>query len=99
MKLYLLRGDLDYHWLQPGEPGVWHWRSGAPISAEWRVPELRLADGRESWPFVPVDCLAVNSGSDGPVLSDYAVGVLGDLLRSAGELWPVRVLGHQYWWF
>ena len=41
----------------------------------------------------------MNTGSDGPILSDFARNVLDDILSPAGEFWPVQVLGHQYWWF
>src|SRR3954468_24978238 len=99
MKVYLLRGDLDYHWLQPVEPSSWNWRGGAPVSFAWPEPELKLPNGSDREEFVPVDCLGVNAAADGPVLSAYAVARLAGLLRPAGELWPVRVLGHRYWWF
>src|SRR4051812_35597576 len=99
MKLYLLRADLDYGWLQPVEPLAWRWRGGTPVSFKWRAPELgpRWTDGNQA--FMAVDCLAMNTGCDGPILSDFAVQVLGRELHEAGETWPVRVLGERYWWF
>lgn len=99
MRLYLLRGDLDYDWLRPADPRRWHWRSGVPVSFEWRTPQLELQDSDDRNGFVPVDCLAMNTGCDGPILSGFAVEALGELLRPAGEVWPVRVLARQYWWF
>ncbi|HXE53922.1 MAG TPA: DUF1629 domain-containing protein [Tepidisphaeraceae bacterium] len=100
MKLYSFGGDLDYHWLRPADGRDWDWRGGAPITFKWRTPELDLADvDRDPGEFVPVDCLLMSSGCDGPILSDFAREALGDLLQPAGEFWPVSVLGLRYWWF
>src|SRR3954470_15001096 len=99
MKLYLLRGDLDYGWLQPVEPAAWRWRGGTPVSFKWQVPELGPLRTDGAHPFMAVDCLAMNTGCDGPILSEFAVQVLGRQLQQAGETWPVRVLGQRYWWF
>ena len=99
MKLYLLRGDLDFHWLRPVDEAPWPWRGGVPVAQSWQEPSLTTSDEDDANEFLPVDCLPMNTGSDGPILSDYAKCVLEALLLPAGELWPVRVLGHRYWWF
>jgi hypothetical protein len=98
MRVYVLRGDLDYHWLQPSEEAGWSWRGGVPVSFPWREPSFTLLDEDES-EFVPVDYLSMNTGCDGPILSDFARGVLADVMTPAGEFWPVTVLGRRYWWF
>lgn len=99
MKLYVVRGDLDFAWLQPAGEGDWSWRGGVPVSWAWREPEFTLPAETIQQGFLPVDCLAMNTGADGLILSDYARDKLHDLLSPAGEFWPVRVLGHRYWWF
>ncbi len=94
-----MRGDLDFHWLRPVDGVPWPWRGGVPVGLPWQEPSLTTSDRDEAGEFLPVDCLPMNTGSDGPILSDYARMVLEDLLLPAGEFWPVQVLGHQYWWF
>ena len=100
MRLHLLQGDLDFHWLRPADDVLWEWRGGTPVIGPWVVPRLALyADDPATDDFLPVDCLPMNTGCDGPILSSYARKVLEDLLGSAGEFWPVKVLDHDYWWF
>ena len=99
MNLHLLQGDLDFHWLRPAGGGLWPWRGGVPATLPWKEPRLTVSDDDCATSFLPVDCLAMNTGSDGPVLSSYARDVLEEALISAGEVWPVRVLKHRYWWF
>ena len=98
MKVYVLQGDPDYHWLRPCEVADWNWRGGVPIAFAWKEPSLQLAD-EDGSEFVGVDCFAMNTGADGPILGDYARRALQQLIGAAGEFWPVRVLGHRYWWF
>ena len=99
MELYLLRGDLDFHWLRTAHNVTWPWRGGVPVTAPWPEPSLALHDDDGAKAFLPVDCLPLNTGSDGLIISDYAREVLQATLLQAGELWPVRVLGRPYWWF
>lgn len=69
------------------------------MTQPWRVPRLVLPADEEPGRFLPADCLPMNTGCDGPIISDFAREVLDILLRPAGEFWPVDVLGHRYWWF
>lgn len=99
MKLHLLQGDLDFHWLQPADGALWNCRGGVPVAVPWQAPRLLLSPDDAADEFLPVDCLSMNAGCDGPILSGYAREALGGLLAPAGEFWPVDVLGHRYWWF
>ena len=98
MRLYLVRGDLAFTLLQPVPEGSWRWRGGVPVSPPWEEQELTdpttTADE-----FLPVDCLAMNTGFDGFILSEFARAKLHPLLAPLGEFWPVRVFGYRYWWF
>jgi len=49
--------------------------------------------------FLPSDCFPMNTGTDGPILSDFARKSLELLLSPAGEFWPVQLLNRRYWWF
>jgi hypothetical protein len=99
MRVYLVRGDLAFGWLRPVRDGSWHWRGGAPVSWPWQETEFAVASENAVAEFVAVDCLAMNTGVDGLILSQFARTKLDALLSPAGEFWPVRVLGRQYWWF
>jgi len=99
MELFSVRGDLDFHWLRPADSGTWPWRGGVPVTFAWHEPELEPDPADSEEEFIPVDCLPMNTGCDGLILSDFARRTLEGLLLPAGELWPVRVLGHQYWWY
>ena len=69
------------------------------MAASWQEPKLTVEAGDKESDFLPVDCFSMNTGSDGPLLSQYARDVLGEQLQDAGEFWPVEVLGYRYWWF
>jgi hypothetical protein len=97
MKLFLVRGDLDFHWLRPAGNDGWSWRGGVPVSWAWTEPNLTVSEAGAE--FLAVDCLPMNTGCDGLILSGFARSVLGEMLRPAGEFWPVRVQGREYWWF
>ena len=98
MRLYLARGDLAFSSLRPVPEGAWRWRGGAPVAHDWDEPRLTACDGAPG-EFIPVDCMAMSTGIDGFILSDFAREALDLLLRSAGEFWPVSVCGRRYWWF
>jgi hypothetical protein len=97
MMLYLLREDLDFGLLRSVDdtPELLH--GGVPVTILWKDPILAAAASSEQ--FVPVDCLSLNAGIDGPILSNYARYVLNDILLSAGQWLPVMAHGYQYWWF
>lgn len=99
MRLYLLRGDLDFHWLRPVDEEIWHCRGGVPVDFAWKEPSLALSADESDPEPIAVDCFAMNTGCDGLILSGYARDVLGELLSSAGEFWPVKHMAQQYWWF
>lgn len=99
MKLFSVRGDLDFHWLRSADNAIWPLRGGIAVTSPWPEPSLVPSPEGPPEDFIPVDCLPMNTGCDGLILSDYAREALEPLLLPAGELWPVRVLGQQYWWF
>ena len=99
MRLYFLRGDLDFYWLQTLDDAPWPWRGGVPVESSWAEPTLTVSEKKLAETFLPVDCMSMNTGSDGPILSSYARDVLGEMLSPAGQFLPVRVQDHQYWWF
>ena len=99
MKVHLLRGDLDFDWLRPADGLMWNCRGGVPVGSAWPTPQLLVSADDSKVEFIPVDCIPMNTGCDGPILSRFAREVLGDLLASAGEFWPVSVYGHEYWWY
>lgn len=67
----------------------------------WRWEEAEFTVAAENAPeeFVAVDCLPMNTEADGLIVSEFARSKLEEVLAPAGEFWPVRVLGHRYWWF
>lgn len=99
MRVHLVRGDPAFGWLRPVRDELWNWRGGAPVSWPWEEAEFAVASENAAAEFVAVDCLIMNTGVDGLIVSEFARSRLDALLSTAGEFWPVRVLGHQYWWF
>ena len=83
--------------LRPARDHSWDVRGGVAVPKPWAEIEFTLADGLLD-DFIAVDCLAINTGTDGFLVSDYAREVLAPLLTKAGEFWRVRVLGQPYWW-
>lgn len=68
-----------------------------PVSEPWDEIEFtRLDDAAAD--FVAVDCLTMNTGADGVLVSAFAKDVLSPVLKDGGEFWPVRVFGFPYWW-
>lgn len=68
-----------------------------PVIQPWEEVEFTRVDGAAD-DFIAVDCLTMNTGADGFLVSDYARTMLGPLLTEVGDFWPVRVLGQPYWW-
>ena len=99
MRVYLLRGDPDYHVLAAADGFAWLGASGRPVAGDWPVPRLGLFADDPAGGFLAVDCLPVGVAADGVVLSGRARGALGGVLEGAGELLPVEVVGVPYWWF
>lgn len=97
--MYLARGDLAFAWLRPVHEESWHWRGGMPVSWRWDEASLTTPAEASAEEFIAADCLSMNTGADGFILSQFARSKLEPLLSAAGEFWPVRVLGYQYWWF
>lgn len=99
MQLFSVRGDPDFHWLRLADSVTWPWRGGIPVNRPWPEPNLiPFYEGAGS-EFLAVDCLGLNAGSDGLILSDYAREALEVTLSTAGELLPVKLLGRRHWWF
>ncbi len=68
-----------------------------PVAEPWDEIEFtRLDEGAGE--FIAADCLTMNTGADGFLVSAFAREVLAPLLKEGGEFWPVRVLGLPYWW-
>lgn len=67
------------------------------MSEPWEEIEFALADGEVS-DFIAVDCLTINTGTDGFLISEHARQVLAPLLTKVGEFWRVWVLDQPYWW-
>lgn len=83
--------------LRPVREWLWQARGGVPVSEPWEAIEFtRLDDGTDE--FIAVDCLAMNTGADGFLLSEHARNVLSPKLETVGQFWPVSVLGQPYWW-
>lgn len=83
--------------LRPVHEWSWHARGGVPVSEPWAPIEFtRVEDAAEE--FIAADCLTMNTGADGFLISEFARGVLSPRLDQAGQFWPVSVLGQQYWW-
>lgn len=98
MRVFVVRSDTAFTLLRPSREELWTWRGGAPITDDWKCPDLIVAEGGAG-EFIAADCLELNSGTDGLILSDFALDRLDALLRPAGEFWPVKVVGRRYWWF
>ena len=99
MNVFLVRGDPDFCYIRPTDNETWHWRSGVPVPLPWLEPSLTVSSESSNEEFLAVDCLPMDTGADGPIISDFARQVLELLLSPVGEFWPVRVLDRRYWWF
>ena len=67
------------------------------VAEPWEEVEFtRLSDAVDD--FIAVDCLTMNTGADGFLLSEYAKEVLSPQLTKVGEFLPVGVMGQRYWW-
>jgi hypothetical protein len=95
MNLYLVRGDIDFGCLCSMDNAPWPSKGGVLVQS-WTEPILTMCDDVE---FLPLDCMAMNTGSDGLILSSLARDTLQDILSPAGQFLPVRVLNYNYWWF
>lgn len=98
MRLFVVGSDPAFPLLQPAREGPWCWRGGVAAERDWDIQDLELAEGGEP-DFIEVDCFGLNTGSDGFVVSEHAMGAVERSLAPLGEFLPVRVLGHRYFWF
>lgn len=97
MLLSLIRGDPAFSMLQPIPEQFWDARGGVLADEPWVEIEftaLKDAGGE----FIAADCLTMNTGTDGFLLSGYAKQMLSPLLSEVGQFLPVRVMGQPYWW-
>lgn len=97
MLLSLVSGDPAFNMLQPAHNRSWDIRGGMAVPEPWEEIEFTEADGATG-EFIAADCLTINTGTDGFVVSEYARQILEPMLTRAGEFWRVRVLGQPYWW-
>jgi hypothetical protein len=95
MLLYLLRGDPTFNMVWPVQNQLWQAQGGKEVVGPWQEIDFTPDKVDE---FVAVDCLTMNTGTDGLLINNYARNLLDPLLSDVGEFWPVRVLGQQYWW-
>ena len=68
-----------------------------PVPEPWEEVEFTRLDGAPD-DFIAVDCLTMNTGADGFLVSAFARDVLSPLLENGGEFLPVSVFGLPYWW-
>lgn len=83
--------------LRPVHEASWHARGGVQVSEPWEPLEFTLLDD-DAREFIAADCLTMNTGADGFLISEFARGVLSQRLDRAGQFLPVSVMGQQYWW-
>ena len=96
MFISILRGDFALGMVEAASGDIWQAPGGTFIQ-KWKEPSL-IKVGFANEEFIAADCLIMNTGADGVVLSNYAFEVLTPLLATAAQLLPVRVMGHPYWW-
>ena len=98
MLLYLVNGEFTFGLVQPINQALWRARGGMPVAEPWEIIEFtRLGEAADEPPRV--DCLTMNTGADGFLISEKAKHFLKPMLETAGQLWPVRVNSIPYWWF
>lgn len=97
MLLSLVRGDPAFSMFRPIHEWSWHARGGVPVTEPWEAIEFTRVEG-DAAEFIAADCLTMNTGADGFLISEFARNVLSPRLDRAGEFWPVSVLGQPYWW-
>ena len=97
MRLFLVSGDPAFSMLQPVQECAWHARGGLAVSEPWEEVDFTTLDDTPA-DFIAVDCLTMNTGADGFLVSAFARDILAPLLKDGGEFWPVRVFGVRYWW-
>ena len=97
MRLFLVRGDPAFSMLRPVHDHLWQARGGVPVAEPWDEIEFTLLSDTVA-DFIAVDCLTMNTGADGFLLSEYAKEVLSPHLTEGGEFFPVGVMGQRYWW-
>lgn len=96
MFISILRGDFALGVVEAAPGHIWPVPGGTSIH-KWK--ELDLVEvGFVDDEFIAADCLTMNTGADGSLLSEYAVEMLTPLLVDSAQLLPVRIMGHRYWW-
>ena len=97
MLLSLVRGDPAFSMLRPVHDHLWTARGGNAVVDPWdEVDFTGLSDTSDE--FIAADCLTMNTGTDGFLLSGFAKEALSPLLFGIGQFLPVRVMGQPYWW-
>ena len=97
MRIYVVRGDPTFSMLQLAADAAFPWRGGVAVAGSWEEIEFTEVDDKHH-EFIAADCLAINTGADGFLVSEFARDVLQPSLDAAAEFWPVRVFGYRYWW-
>ena len=67
------------------------------MSEPWEEVDFITADDAPA-DFIAVDCLTINTGADGFLISAFARDVLKPLVKNGCEFLPVHVFGVRYWW-
>ena len=83
--------------LRPVRECAWQARGGFAVSKPWKEVEFANLDDKAA-DFIAVDCLMMNTGADGFLVSAFARDILSPLVKKGGQFWPVRVSGSSYWW-
>ncbi len=97
MHLFLVSGDPAFSMLRPVQECTWEARGGFEVSEPWEEVDFITADDAPA-DFIAVDCLTINTGADGFLISAFARDVLKPLVKNGCEFLPVRVFGVRYWW-
>jgi len=82
--------------VRPEDELSWSYKGGVFPATPWNEFEFVPATLDDEFMFV--DCLTMNTSSDGFLISEYALSHLKLLLEPSVHFWPVRVLGQPYWW-
>ena len=96
MIVFLMCMNSSFTMVRPKNELSWVYKGGVSPATPWS--ELEFVPATLDDEFMFVDCLAMNTSSDGFLISEYALSHLKLLLEPSVHFWPVRVLGQPYWW-